>query len=68
MNFDEALALVYEAFKEVFKRKPCSPLEKVVCCRDQISKIIKEKTGVEPICTNSSTMRDVALSIVDALV
>ncbi len=66
MNFDEALAVVYTAFKDIFKREPFASYEKIVYGSERIREKIKNIVGIEPICTNNSTMRDVAESIMDS--
>ncbi len=66
MTFDEALALVYSAFKDVFKREPFAPSEKIIYGADSIAQKIKTRAGIEPVCTNSSSVRDIAQSIMDS--
>jgi hypothetical protein len=66
MNFDEALAVVYDAFKDVFKRDPFAPSEKIIFGSDRVKESINNKIGVEPICTSNSTMSDIAHSIMDS--
>ena len=66
MNFDEALAVVYAAFKDTFNREPFAPVEKIIYGSDKILENIRRRIGIEPICTDSSSMTDVANSIMDS--
>ncbi len=65
MNFDEALAVVHGAFYDVFNREPFASCEKIIYGAERVKEEVKKKIGVEPICTNSSSINDVALSIMD---
>jgi|GEM_PF-3457162 len=68
-NFDEAIAVARSSLNAISgKNMHIASHEKVGDYADHLARKIKEELAVEPSCTPSSTLSDVAWSIMDSAV
>ena len=66
MNLDDALSVVYSCYCSVSDGQIGADDDQVGCYSYPLAEKIKDMTGIEPICTESSTLSDVALSLMDS--